>query len=96
MATIAKLLRGDVHEEFKERAQRALDESVKAAKEGRRKLDDLRARLKFRSFDSEAGSYKGGHSARDEEAAPGGRPLTGNSAQQVGDTWAGAGPGVSN
>ncbi len=96
MANIAKLLKGDIHEEFKERAQRALNESAKAAKEGRRKLDDLRARLEFRSVDSEAGSYRGGHSVRSEEAAPRGRPLTGSSARQAGDTWARAGPGVNN
>jgi hypothetical protein len=29
------------------------------ASEGRHKLGDLRARLEFRSFDSEAGSYRG-------------------------------------
>jgi hypothetical protein len=95
VANIAKLLKGDIHEEFKERAQRPLDESAKVAKEGRQKLDELQARLEFHSFDSEAGSYKG-HPARDEEAAPGGYPLIDNSACQAGVIWAGAGPGVSN
>ncbi len=56
MANIAKLLKGNIYQEFKERAQRPLDESVKAAKEVRRKLDDFRAKLEFHSFDSEAGS----------------------------------------
>jgi hypothetical protein len=93
---IAKLLRGDIHEKFKERVQRALDESVKAAKEGRQKLDNLRARLEFCSFHSEAGSYKEGLPMRGEEAAPGGHPLAGNPGRRAGDTWAGVGPGVSN
>ncbi len=35
VANIAKLLTGDIHEEFKERAQRALDKSAKVTKEGR-------------------------------------------------------------
>ncbi len=56
VANIAKLLKGNIHEEFKERAQRFLNESVKAAKEVQRKLDDFRTKLEFHSFNSEAGS----------------------------------------
>jgi hypothetical protein len=70
---LAKLLKGNIHEEFKERAQRALDRSAKVAKEGERRLDNLQARLEFRRFDSEAGSYKG-QAPRAGEAVPEGRP----------------------
>ncbi len=59
MASIATMLKGNIHKELKERAQRALDESVEAAKVEQQRLDTLRARLEFHSFDSEAGSYRG-------------------------------------
>ncbi len=47
VTNVAKLLKGNIYEEFKKRAWMSLDESVKAAKEGRRKLDDLRQNLSF-------------------------------------------------
>jgi hypothetical protein len=59
MVNLAQMLKENMPNEFKERAQRALQDSAKMAKEGQRKLGDLRARLEFRSFDSEAGSYRG-------------------------------------
>jgi hypothetical protein len=59
--------------EFKERA---LQDSAKMAKEGQRKLGDLRARLEFCSFDSEAGSYRGPAPSA-VEAVPESRPLSG-------------------
>ncbi len=55
VASLARLLKGNIHEELKERAQRALDESVEAAKVGQQRLDTFRVRLEFHSFDSEAG-----------------------------------------
>jgi hypothetical protein len=45
--------------EFKERAQQAVLDSIKIAEERKRRLEHLRARLEFRSADSEAGSFKG-------------------------------------
>ncbi len=62
--------------EFKERAQQAMLDSAKIAKEGKRQLGDLRARLKFRSFDSEAGSYRG-PAGPTMEVGPESRPLSG-------------------
>ncbi len=41
VSNLAKLLKGNIREEFKERAQRALDKSAKDAKEGRLGLGDL-------------------------------------------------------
>jgi hypothetical protein len=55
VVSLAQTLK-DTTAEFKERAQQAVQESAKIAREGRRKLGDLRARLEFRSFDSKAGS----------------------------------------
>ncbi len=66
----------NIPNEFKERAQRVLQDSTKMAKEGQRKLGNLRARLEFRSFDSEAGSYRGPVTSA-VEAAPESRPLSG-------------------
>jgi hypothetical protein len=80
VANLAKMLKKDISVEFKERAQRALDDSAKMAKEGQCKLGDLRARLEFSSFDSEAGSYKG-QAPRGGEAAPEGRPFIENPAR---------------
>jgi hypothetical protein len=59
VVSLAQTLKDTIPVEFKERAQRAVQESAKIAKEGRHKLGDLRARLEFCSFDSEAGSYRG-------------------------------------
>jgi hypothetical protein len=43
VTSIARLLKGNIHEEFKERAQRALDESMEAARVGQQKLDAFQA-----------------------------------------------------
>ncbi len=53
-----------------------MQDSAKIAKEGRHKLEDLRARLEFRSCDSEAGSYRG-PAVSAMEAAPESRPQSG-------------------
>jgi hypothetical protein len=92
VVSIARLLKGNVHEEFKERAQRALDESVEAARVGKQRLDAFQARLEFHSFHSEAGSYGGRSPARGREAAPGGHPPNDNPGRQAGDTSFRAGP----
>ncbi len=57
--SLAQALKETIPAEFKERVQQAIRDSAKIAEEGRRRLGDLRARLEFRSADSEAGSYKG-------------------------------------
>ncbi len=77
MVSIATMLKGNIHKELKERAQRALDESVETAKVEQQRLDTLRARLEFHSFDSEAGSYRGRTLVGGGEAATGGCPLAG-------------------
>jgi hypothetical protein len=59
VASLAQALKETIPAEFKERAQQAIRDSAKIAEEGKRWLGDLRARLEFRSADSEAGSYKG-------------------------------------
>ncbi len=59
VASLAQTLKEAIPVEFKERAQQAVQDSTKIAEEGKRRLANLRARLKFRSADSEAGSYKG-------------------------------------
>jgi hypothetical protein len=56
VVSLAQTLKDTIPAKFKERAQQAVQESAKIAREGRRKLGDLRARLEFRSFDSKAGS----------------------------------------
>jgi hypothetical protein len=76
--SIARLLKGNIYDEFKERAQRALEESVEAVRVGQHKFDAFRARLEFHSFDLEAGSYGGRPPVRDRETAPEGRPPAGN------------------
>ncbi len=55
VASLAQALKETIPAEFKERAQQAIQDSVKIAEEGRRRLGDLRAWLKFRSVDSKAG-----------------------------------------
>ncbi len=77
MVNLAQMLKQDIPNEFKEPAQRALQESAKMAKEGQCKLGDLKARLEFRSFDSEAGSYRGPAPSAGE-AVPGSCPFSGN------------------
>ncbi len=75
VVNLAQMLKENMPNEFKERAQRTLQDSTKMAKEGQRKLGDLRARLEFRSFDSEAGSYMGPAPSA-AEAVPESRPLS--------------------
>jgi hypothetical protein len=83
LVSLGQLLKGDVPSELKERA---LQDSAKMAKEGQRKLGDLRARLEFRSFDSEVGSYRGPAPSA-AEAVPESRPLSGISGEaRVGAT----------
>ncbi len=76
MVSLAQTLKDSIPVEFKEQAQQAVQESAKIAREGKRKLGDLRAQLEFRSVDSEAGSY-GGPAALATEAATESRPLSG-------------------
>jgi hypothetical protein len=57
--SLGQSLKETIPAEFKERAQQAIQDSVKIAEEGRRWLGHARARLEFRSADSEAGSYRG-------------------------------------
>jgi hypothetical protein len=45
--------------EFQERAQQAVQDSIKIVEEGKRHLGHVSARLEFLSADSESGSYKG-------------------------------------
>jgi hypothetical protein len=71
------MLEENILNEFKERAQRAPQNSAKMAKEGQCKLGDLRARLEFCSFDSEAGSYRG-PAPLAAETVPGCRPFSGD------------------
>jgi hypothetical protein len=58
VASLAQTLKETIPVEFKERAQQAIQDSVKIAEEGKRRLGHLLARLEFRSADFEAGSYK--------------------------------------
>jgi hypothetical protein len=75
VVSLAQTLKDTIPVKFKERAQRAVQESAKIAREGRCKLGDLRARLEFHSFDSEAGSYRGPRVSA-MEAASESRPLS--------------------
>jgi hypothetical protein len=59
VASLGQTLKETIPVEFKERAQQAIQDSVKIAEEGKRRLGQLRARLQFRSANSEAGSYRG-------------------------------------
>jgi hypothetical protein len=59
VTSLGQSLKETIPAEFKERAQQAIQDSVKIAEEGKRWLGHLWARLKFRSADSEASSYKG-------------------------------------
>ncbi len=90
LASMAKMLKGNIHEELGERAQRALDESMEVARVGQQKQDALRARLEFHSFDSKAGSYAGTLPAR--EAAPGCHPPANNVGQQGAGSLSRPGP----
>lgn len=59
VVSMAQMVKGTLDEGLRERAQRALDKSMEAARIGQQKLAGLRIRLKFHSMDSEAGSYTG-------------------------------------
>jgi hypothetical protein len=57
VASLAQTLKETMPIEFTERAQQAVLDSIKIAEKGKHWLEHLRARLKFRSADSETGSY---------------------------------------
>jgi hypothetical protein len=76
VVSLAQMLKDNIPVEFKECDQRAVQESTKMAREGRRKLGDLRARLEFHSLDSKAGSYRGTVVSA-MEAVTESRPLSG-------------------
>jgi hypothetical protein len=57
--SLGQSLRETIPAEFKERAQQAIQDSIKIVEEGKQWLGHVRARLEFRSADSEAGSYRG-------------------------------------
>jgi hypothetical protein len=52
-------LKGTLPAEFKERAEQAVQDSIKIVEEGKRYVEHIRARLEFISADSESWSYKG-------------------------------------
>jgi hypothetical protein len=56
---LGQSLKGAIPAEFKERAQQAVQDSIKIVEEGKRYVEHVRARLEFISADSESGSYKG-------------------------------------
>jgi hypothetical protein len=56
---LGRSLKEAIPAEFKERAQQAVQDSIKIMEEGKRYLGHVRARLEFLSADSESGSYKG-------------------------------------
>jgi hypothetical protein len=56
--------------EFKERAQQAVQDSIKIMEGGKRYLGHVTARLEFLSADSESGSYKGPVGGRSKCMAP--------------------------
>jgi hypothetical protein len=67
--SLAQALKETIPVEFKERVQQAVLDSAKIAREGKRQLGDLRARLEFRSYKGHAGPMA--------EAGPESRPLYG-------------------
>jgi hypothetical protein len=56
---LGRSLKGTIPIEFKERAEQAVQDSIKMVEEGKRYVEHVRARLEFISADSESGSYKG-------------------------------------
>jgi hypothetical protein len=56
---LGRALQGTVPEEFKDRVEEAMRESVVMATKGRRYMDQVKTRLEFGSKDSESSSYKG-------------------------------------
>jgi predicted HicB family RNase H-like nuclease len=76
MEGLGRSLKETVPTEFKERAQQAVQDSMKIVEEGKRHLGHVRARLEFFSADSESGSYKGPTGAG-AAANPGANPWGG-------------------
>ncbi len=56
---LGRSLKETIPTEFKERAQQAVQDSIKIMEEGKRYIGHVRAQLEFLSADSESGSYKG-------------------------------------
>ncbi len=56
---LSRSLKGTIPAEFKERAEQAVQDSIKMVEEGKRYVGHVRALLEFFSADSESGSYKG-------------------------------------
>jgi hypothetical protein len=56
---LGRSLKGTIPAKFKERAEQAVQDSIKMVEEGKRYVEHVRARLEFISADSESGSYKG-------------------------------------
>jgi hypothetical protein len=87
--SLGQSLKETIPVELKERAQQAVQDSVRIAGEGRRWLGHVRARLVFRSADLETGSYRGpmgaGTAAADPwQRPPGGAPGVRNEAAEDG------------
>ncbi len=59
MEGLGRSLKETIPAEFKERAQQAVQDSIKTVEEGKQYLGHVRARLEFLSADLESGSYKG-------------------------------------
>jgi hypothetical protein len=71
---LGRSLKGNMPAEFKERAEQAVQDSVKIVEEGKRYVEHIRARLEFISADSESGSYKG-PTEREAAARPWRQPV---------------------
>jgi hypothetical protein len=56
---LSRSLKGTILAEFKERAEQAVQDSIKMVEEGKRYVGHVRARLEFLRADSESWSYKG-------------------------------------
>ncbi len=59
VSDLGRALQGTVPEEFKDRVEEAMRESVVMATKGRRYVDHVKTCLEFGSKDSESSSYKG-------------------------------------
>jgi hypothetical protein len=71
VVSMAQMVKGTADEGRSKRAQKALNESMEAARIGQQRPDGLRTRLEFYSGDSEAGSYVGGATRGGREGAKG-------------------------
>jgi hypothetical protein len=56
---MGRSLKGTIPAESKERAEQAVQDSIKMVEEGKQYVEHVRARLEFISADLESGSYKG-------------------------------------